>query len=345
MPARMRQASSSFGTGTRKRHPFRRSPKIDRFGTPSAWRTNNTVQGNIEEGTQIMTHRTLRAVVLITTLLLTSAAWAVNNEDSVVVTGKYFNPKPGSTQLCAHINLQLVCSMAVPAQTAAVKFFGLTPWDTEFMAGPQQTDILGNVCIKTNWPQGVYRVSASILLPGSYLRQNSYSAPAAVSVFNPNNFCGAQGGGELHLRSYGVPKDIRTTLTTRDATYAFIYKEPVGSQRCPTFGVWYFDNDNPKGPVEFVSRSLTEVNFGIDMDGMTSYDFVEFLGNGYFSQPLIFYMQPVHFYIYADNFPNDSYFYIAIYDFAGNLLYQSAAENLFDELHVFEGKNIVQPCP
>ncbi len=264
--------------------------------------------------------------------LLASSAWAFL--PGVDITGNFFNPKPGSTTLCGDVEGN---------GNWIVEFMGETPYGLKFTAGPMMTDSVGKLCIKTTWPQGVYAVEAqtSLLTLNQHL-QNGVSEPeeVAVSVFNPNWFCGTQGGGALQLVSYDVPPSVKTSVTSRQATFAYIFKQRVPQN----YGIWYFDNENPLGAVEFVAKSFTDIFYSSRVKDLTAYKVVEVYGNGLaeFNETDEFF---VHYYMYADDFPGENSFQLVLWDFAGNVLYMSAPANTGPESTVSKGKNAIQPCP
>jgi hypothetical protein len=271
-----------------------------------------------------MTRRLIHLTVFaLTLILLTNAAWT--KADGIDVTGNFYNARPGSTTLCAKVD---------PMGEWEVNFTGETPYGLIFGAAPLFTDRTGKGCIRTVWPQGVYAVEATAT-DGENPPTILESEEVAISVFNPNRFCGAQGGGALRLFTYGVPPSVKKTLTYRQATFAFIFKLSVPQN----YGVFYFDCDNPDGEVEFVARSFTDIFFDDQVDGIVPYKTVEAIGNGLLNK------EPVHYLIYADNYPGDNWFMIQLWDFTGNLVYQSAIDDVWPETSVFNGKNVVQPCP
>lgn len=301
-----------------------------------------------------MARKPLYLVVLALTLVMaTSAAWAVNCS-CISVTGNFFNPKPGATTLCAKVS---------PPSIWQVQFKGVTPYCLEFKAGPLYTNTVGQICAKTVWPQGVYKVKAYTQANNS-LQVNGCrkSDPVAVSVFNPGTtscpFCGAQGGGALRLFTYDVPPNVRTSLAPRQATFAYIFKLNPPQN----LGVWYFDNDNPYGPLSFSARSYTHLFFDKRQVNGTDYNVVEAYGTGCLKIASVAVSvqcdpcdddpygdcwrncDPVRYYIYADDYPGDSSFRIKLWDFAGNLIYQSALDGEWPETTVYNGKNVIQEC-
>jgi hypothetical protein len=277
-----------------------------------------------------MTRRTL-ALSILALVILASMACA-NNIGSVEVTGNFFNPKPGLTTLCADTHMS----------GWFVEFQGETPYGLLFDAGPMMTNSLGKICIKTIWPQGVYAVEAHMLRDErSMLQQpnDSEAEEVAISVFNPFLFCGAQGGGALSLFSYDVPPSVKTTLAPRQATFAYIFKQRVPQN----YGIWYFDNDNPLGPVEFVAQSFTDISYGNAVFDMTAFQVVQVYGNGMveFDETNEI---PCHYFMYANDFPGGNSFQLVLWDFAGNVLYRSAPTNIGPESTVLKGKNVIQPC-
>jgi len=274
--------------------------------------------------------------IVIALSVLGSASWAVPPL-KIEVIGNYFNPRPGSTTLCAK-----VC----PAQAGIwVGFTGETPYGTMVRAWPTRTNAQGIACINTVWPQGIYGVRAWVLTAGpqpppSDSVQTNGPKPsliAAVSVFNPKNFCGAQGGGALYLHSYGVPPNVRTTLTDRKATYAFIYKKDDPGY----FSVGLLDYSNPCGPVEFVTTQWFDAS--IQEFAGPDYKSIVVVGMGH--AMIGPWDGPVHYRMYADDFPGGSRFRVQLWGINGALLYQSAPDDASSEQKVYEGKNVIQPCP
>jgi len=302
-----------------------------------------------------MTRRTLYLTLFaLVLILLASGAWAKKSE--LVVTGNFFNPKPGMTTLCAKV---------LPMDFWEVEFKGETPYGLEFEAAPLFTNSTGRGCIRALWPQGVYKVKAKASEIDDDFEVVQGAKPkskedVAVSVFNPYGFCGAQGGGALQLFSYGVPPSVKNTLSPRQATFAFIFKLNVPQN----YGVWYFDKRDPDGGVKFVAQSFIDISFDSRMQDSVPYKVVEVRGNGMAEiedeqnneqhngmveingddqqgEDLV----PVHYYIYADDYPGDSSFQIVLTDFTGQVLYESALANIGPETTVFSGKNVIQPCP
>lgn len=280
-----------------------------------------------------MSRKTLFLLTLVMALsTLVSAVWAVQLQE-IDVTGNFFNPKPGATQLCAQV--YPFCS------NAQVQFTGKTPYDTEVTAQYVWTNAWGKACIKTIWPQGIYKVKARARYEnstsGSILQVPCIkSDPVAVSVFNPKNFCGAQGGGALYLRSYDVPPNVKTTLAARQATFAFIVKRNQPNN----FGILFFDNDNPYGQVEFESIHWFDSNILYYMG--PDYASIELIGMG--EAEVNGQEQPVHYYMYADTFPGANKFYLELRDITGALIYKSSPTPTDPEAKVFNGKNLIVPC-
>ncbi|GEM_PF-2221718 len=281
-----------------------------------------------------MTRKILFALTLVMAMtVLAGASWATTVED-IKVTGNFFNPRPGSTQLCAEVDPRY--------SGVEVKFTGETPYEVEFKAKSAFTNAWGVACVKTTWPQGIYEVEAKAFptnTNGMLQAPKIESESVAVSVFNPTNFCGAQGGGALYLNSYDAGKVVRQTLASRQATFAFIFKKsPVNN-----FGILYFDNDHPVlGEVEFEARHWFDSN--ILYFNNPDYASFELIGMGWVETEE--YEGPVHYYLYADTFPGFQKFFIALWDPAGNLVYRSAPWNngVVPELRVFQGQIVVTPC-
>jgi hypothetical protein len=282
-----------------------------------------------------MTRRTMHLVVLgMALLLLAGSAWA-KKPDDMSITGNFFNPRPGSTTLCAKVDQMGEWDL---------RFTGETPYGLVFGAAPLFTNAAGTGCINTVWPQGVYKVKVKASEIKSVFGLVQGPKPkakedVAVSVFNPNGFCGAQGGGALKLFSYGVPPSVKKTLASRQATFAYIFKQSVPQN----YGVFYFDTENPDHKVKFVARSFTDIFFDDQVDGIVPYKTVEVRGNS--TAEIDEDDMPVHYLIYADNYPGDNWFRIQLWDFTGNLVYQSSIGYERPETTVFNGKNVVQPCP
>lgn len=279
-----------------------------------------------------MTRKTMYLVVLaMALLLLAGSAWAVP-PPQIDVTGNYFNPSPGSTTLCVKID---------PMGAWDLRFTGKTPYGLEFQAAPLLTNAAGRGCIRALWPQGVYNLKVKsspqsafnlVQVPKPQLRQD-----VAISVFNKNWFCGTQGGGALKLFSYGVPPNVKKTLASRQATFAFIFKQAVPQN----YGVFYFDTDNPDHKVKFVAQSFTDI-FYDTIDGPVTYNTVQVRGNSVVEMDDD--DMPVHYLIYADDYPGDPWFRIQLWDFTGRLVYQSSPEISESEKTVVNGKNVIQPC-
>lgn len=273
--------------------------------------------------------------VAIALSVLGSASWA-GLPLKIEVIGNYWNPKPGSTTLCAK-----VC----PAMAGVwVGFTGESPYGTLVRAWPTRTNAQGIARIKAIWPQGIYGVRAWVLTSGQQPPPTDSvttngpkpSLITAVSVFNPKFFCGAQGGGALYLRSYGVPPNVRTTLTDRKATYAFIYKKDDPGY----FAVGLLDYDNPRKPVEFVATQWFDASF----QEFTGPDFKSLVVIGMGHAKIGLWEGTVRYKMYADDFPGDNWFRVELWGTNGALLYQSAPDGASPEQKVYEGKNVIQPC-
>lgn len=247
---------------------------------------------------------------------------------SLEVTGAFFSTMPTPLRLCA--------DLTPSASGKPVTFTGITPYTIKVKAGPVLSttdDVLGNnACVNANWAQNIYTVTAYAKLNGSGVT----SPPVAVSRFNPRSFCGIQGGGALHLLSYDVPPNVKYTFDPRQATYALIYKLNPGKN----FGILYYDNDDPLGAVSFVAKSFESVIVTPDA-GPPAYTMAEFRGVG----RAVFGCVPklVHYYVYADDYPDDSYFYIELWSLDGHLLYESAGPEEAEQ-HVYDGMNVIT-CP
>ena len=268
---------------------------------------------------------TLMALCLI---ILAGAGQAI--PATLEVTGSFFSAMPTPLSLCAVLD---------PGMSGKpVTFTGITPYTIKVKAGPVPTNALGDVCALANWAQNIYTVTAYAKLNGT----GPTSPPVAVSRFNPKNFCGLQGGGALHLLSYDVPPNVQHHgLPARQATYAIIDKLNPGRN----FGILYYDNDNPLGAVSFVAKSYESAIF-TPVGGIPPYNTVDFLGTGravFGGVPKI-----VHYYVHADDYPNDMWFYIEMWSIDGRLLYESAGPSIVDqdtERDVFNGKNVITICP
>lgn len=269
------------------------------------------------------------ALMALCLTVLAGAAQAITY--SLEVTGTFFSSMPTPLRLSA--------DLAPSASGKPVTFNGITPYNIKVKAGPvlSTTDdaLFNNAYVNANWAQNIYTVTAYAKLNGGGVT----SPPVAVSRFNPRNFCGVQGGGALHLKSYGVPPNVQHTFDPRQATYALIYKLNPGKN----FGILYYDNDNPLGAVSFVAKSFESV-IVTPFPGIPPYTMVEFRGSGRAvlgGVPTL-----VHYYVYLDDYPDDSYFYIELWSTKGKLLYESAGPNDQDtELHVYDGQNVIVGCP
>jgi len=267
---------------------------------------------------------------LMALCLIIAAGAAQAFMSTVEVTGSFFGSMPTPLNLCAELTPW--------ANAKPVTFTGITPYMIKVKAGPVNTNVLGIACGSANWPQNIYTVTAYAKLNGT----GPTSPPVAVSRFNPKNFCGLQGGGALHLLSYGVPPNVQHELPPgRQATFAIIDKLNPGKN----FGILYYDNDNPLGAVSFVAKSYEYALFTPQI-GPPPYTSVLFLGTGravFGGVPKI-----VHYEVRADNFPYDNYFYIELWSIDGHLLYESAGPSVIDqgtERHVYDGTNVIVVCP
>lgn len=270
------------------------------------------------------------SLTLIALCLIIMASGAQAVPSTVEVTGSFFSTMPSPHGLCSQL---LPWASAKP-----VTFTGITPYTIKVKAGPVKTNALGIACVNANWAQNIYTVTAYAKLNGT----GPTSAPVAVSRFNPKLFCGLQGGGALHLLSYGVSPNIQHQLPPeRQATYALIYKLNPGKN----FGILYYDNDNPLGAVSFVAKSYESV-IVTPIVSPPAFTNVEFRGTG--RAVLNGVPTLVHYYVYADSFPDDNYFYIELRGLDWQLLYESAGTSLVDqaaEQHVYDGKNVIVICP
>ena len=280
-----------------------------------------------------LTHRNA-LLALAAFCLMTMASAAQANGNSLEITGAFFSTMPTPLRLCAELTPS--------ASGAPVTFNGVTPYNIKTKAGPMNTNALGLACVRANWPQNIYTVRATANVNGGVT-----SPPVAVSVYNPRNFCGVQGGGALHLLSYGVPPSVQhQSLPARQATYALIYKLNPGKN----FGILYYDNDNPLGAVSFVAKSYESVidTSEVGLSGPTTvgapdYTEMEFRGVG--RAVLNGVPTLVHYYVLVDDYADDNYFYIELWSLTGHLLYESAdPDDEGEEQHVYDGKNVITPC-
>lgn len=270
-----------------------------------------------------MRHR--NALLALAAFCLTAmAGTAQANGNSLEVTGSFFSAMPTPLRLCAELT--------PTASGAPVTFNGVTPYSIKTKAGPRSTNALGLACVSANWAQNIYTVRATAVVNGGVT-----SPPVAVSVYNPRNFCGVQGGGALQLWSYDVPPNVQYTFDPRQATFALIYKLNPGKN----FGILYYDNDNPLGAVSFVAKSF-EFTDSTYYDEEEEYNQVEFWGVGRAildGVPTL-----VHYYILVDDYPDDNYFYIELWSITGNLLYESADPDDENEQHVYDGRIVIVEC-
>ncbi|MBP6963481.1 MAG: hypothetical protein KBC96_03645 [Armatimonadetes bacterium] len=283
-----------------------------------------------------MKHKLFAVPALVVALsLLAGASWAVPPPITISVLGNHWNPKPGSTTLCAQVS--------PPIPGIALEFTGESQFGIILGARFTRTNARGMASINTVWPQGIYGVRARIAKPGFSVNSETAvngvieSPMVAIAVFNPKDFCGAQGGGALHLRSYGVPPNVRQTLAQREATYAFIYK----SNEPWNFGVGYLDNDNPCGRITFKGTQW----FDAKCDEVTSpeeFSSIEVMGMGWAEMGA--WQGPVRYKFSADDYPGDNSFRLQLWSISGALLYQSAPDEQSPEQKVYEGKNVLAPC-
>ena len=226
------------------------------------------------------------------------------------IISDYFYEKPFAARFCAQLD-----TAATP-----VTFVATTPQGIIKTAGPVNTNVLGLACVSVTWPVGVYELSVPA---------ESDCPSVAISIFSENNFCGAQGGGTVLLEEYGVPPNVHQSLEPREADFAFIYR-PTSPMN---FGVIYHDPDYPLGAIGFIAKSFQTVQ----TEDETTYESMEFHGNGKLTQGTGAPMS-VHYNLYVDDDPTDTYFSLRIYDFAGHLLYEN------DDCELFEGQNVVEIC-
>lgn len=272
---------------------------------------------------------------LISLSLLAGASWAVPPVQ-IEVLGNHWNPSPGRTTLCAE-----VCPHT---PGLVLEFIGENQFGIKMKAKPKKIEAKRISCINTVWPQGIYGVKACLVKPtsgGTSSASTSVngvpcSPMVAISVYNPKGFCGSQGGGALHLRSYGVPPNVKKTLAEREASYAYIYKTSPPWN----FGIGYFDNDNPNGKVSFVAVQW----FDAKCDEMTGPDHTKFevMGMGWAEMGL--WQGPVRYKMSADDYPGENWFRLQLWSISGALIYQSAPDEQSSEQRVYDGKNVFVHC-
>lgn len=244
-------------------------------------------------------------------LLLPTGASALE-----VITDHFYQI-PIAQGLCADLES---CIAGVP-----VAFQGVTPWSTRRAAGPVPTNSLGIACVNVIWPQGIYTVQAQ--------SNGEVSDPVAVAFWQPNGFYGAISAGELHIYRYGFFPNNLVTQEYRRATAAMIFTDPLCTGRCATFGVIYYDPDNPVGAVTFTTKTFQQVV----RTPKAGYESMEFRGVGYLQQgagP----RKLVRYYLYVDDLSGDNYFCLDIYDLTGKLIYYN------DGCHLYEGATEVELC-